>query len=165
MSSSNGEIIYIDEEIPEIEYFELVSIEELIKINPNFIAFSREEIYKELFNFVKSKSKAENFLKLFYEIITKKINVNNFIVVADSSIRGDYEEEDMALFIDQLKKYDKECIFIKKWVPELRDVPNHIIINWENKNKDNIKYPKPMVDIKSTSVLFIKRFKDFVENV
>ena len=107
MSSSNGEIIYIDEEIPEIEYFELVSIEELIKINPNFIAFSREEIYKELFNFVKSKSKAENFLKLFYEIITKKINVNNFIIVADSSIRGDYEEEDMALFIDQLKKYDK----------------------------------------------------------
>lgn len=65
----------------------------------------------------------------------------------------------------QLKKYDKDCIFIKKWVPELRDIPNHIIINWENKNKDNIKYPKPMVDIKSTSVLFIKRFKDFVENV
>jgi hypothetical protein len=106
MSSSNEEIIYIDEEIPEIEYFELVSIEDLIKINPNFIAFSRDEIYIELFNFVKSKTKTENFLKLFYEIVNKKTNVNNFIIVADS-IRGDFEEDDISVFISQLKKYDK----------------------------------------------------------
>jgi hypothetical protein len=106
MSSSNEEIIYIDEEIPEIEYFELLSIEDLIKINPNFIAFSRDEIYIELFNFVKSKTKTENFLKLFYEIVNKKTNVNNFIIVADS-IRGDFEEDDISVFISQLKKYDK----------------------------------------------------------
>lgn len=106
MSSSNEEIIYIDEELPEIEYYELVSIEDLIKINPNFIAFSREEIYNELFNFVKSKTKTENFLKLFYEIVNKKLNVNNFIIVADS-IRGDFEEADISGFITQLKKYDK----------------------------------------------------------
>ena len=106
MSSTNEEIIYIDEELPEIEYYELVSIEELIKINPNFIAFSREEIYNELFNFVKTKTKTENFLKLFYEIINKKININNFIIIADS-IRGDFEEEEISPFIDQLKKYDK----------------------------------------------------------
>lgn len=65
----------------------------------------------------------------------------------------------------QLKKYDKDCIYVKKWVPELRDVPNHIILNWENKNKDNIKYPQPMVNIKTTSATFIKRFKDIVGNV
>ena len=33
---SSDEIIYVDEEIPEIEYYELVSMEELIKENPNF---------------------------------------------------------------------------------------------------------------------------------
>lgn len=62
----------------------------------------------------------------------------------------------------QLKKFDKECLFIKKWIPELRDVPNKIILEWENKNNINIKYPKPMVNIKTTSATFIKRFKDIV---
>ena len=61
--NDNADIIYLDEDIPEIDYFELVSIDEIIKNNPNFIAFSREEIYNELFNFVKTKPKAECFLK------------------------------------------------------------------------------------------------------
>jgi hypothetical protein len=104
---SSDEIIYVNEDIPEIEYYELVSMEDLIKENPNFIAFSREEIYNELFNFVKTKSKTENFLKLFYEIINRnKINVNNFVIIADAD-RGNFEEDDIALFISNLKKYDK----------------------------------------------------------
>jgi hypothetical protein len=130
MSSSNEEIIYIDEEIPEIEYYELLSIEDLIKINPNFIAFSREDIYIELFNFVKSKTKTENFLKLFYEVVNKKTNVNNFIIVADS-IRGDFEEEDIISFIAQLKKYDKMADINlalksknKLWFPLKYDIDN-----------------------------------------
>jgi len=130
MSSTNEEIIYIDEELPEIEYYELVSIDELIKINPNFIAFSREEIYNELFNFVKTKTKTENFLKLFYEIINKKININNFIIIADS-IRGDFEEEEISPFIDQLKKYDKIADINlalksknKLWFPLKYDIDN-----------------------------------------
>jgi len=63
--------------------------------------------------------------------------------------------------LQQLKKYDKDCQYVKKWIPELRNVPNKIILNWETKNKDiNINYPKPIVDIKETSKLFIKRFKE-----
>ena len=104
---SSDEIIYVDEDIPEIEYYELVSMEDLIKENPNFIAFSKEEIYNEIFNFVKEKSKSENFLKLFYEIINRnKMISNNFIIVADAD-RGNFEEEDIAEFISNLKKYDK----------------------------------------------------------
>ena len=102
----NADIIYLDEDIPEIDYFELVSIDEIIKNNPNFIAFSREEIYNELFNFVKTKPKAENFLKLFYEIVNKKTNVNNFVVIADAN-RGNYEDLNIEEFISDLKKYDK----------------------------------------------------------
>ncbi len=106
-SNNTNEIIYIDEDVPEIEYYELVSMEEIIKENPNFIAFSKEEIYNELFNFVKNKSKTENFLKLFYEIINRKnTNVNNFIIIADAD-RGNFEEEEIAVFISNLKKYDK----------------------------------------------------------
>jgi|LakMenEpi03Aug12_release.lakeMendotaPanAssembly.Ray.scaffolds.fasta_scaffold89985_3 deoxyribodipyrimidine photo-lyase len=61
----------------------------------------------------------------------------------------------------QLKKYDKDCQYVKKWIPELRDVSNKVILNWETKNNININYPKPIVDIKETSKLFIKRFKEF----
>ncbi len=43
---------------------------------------------------------------------------------------------------------DPDCEYIKKWIPELNDVPNKDILNWNksyNKYK-NIKYPKPIVD-------------------
>jgi len=106
MSNKDNDIIYLDEEVPEIEYFELVTIDELIKNNPNFIAFSKEEIYNEIFNFVKTKTKTENFIKLFYEIINKKTNINNFIIIADA-IRGDYEDFDINQFITTIKKYDR----------------------------------------------------------
>ena len=105
--SKDEDIIYIDEELPEIDYLEIISMEEIIKHNPNFIAFSRDEIYNELFNFVKSKTKTENFLQLFYEIVNKKQNVDNFIIVADETTRGNFEESSIDEFISELKKYDK----------------------------------------------------------
>lgn len=107
LQTSDDKIIYIDEDIPEIEYYELVSMEELVKANPNFIAFSKEEIYNEIFNFVKNKFKTENFVKLFYEIISRnKPNVNNFIIISDAD-RGKFEDDDIALFISNFKKNDK----------------------------------------------------------
>ena len=60
----------------------------------------------------------------------------------------------------QLKKYDRDCLYIKKWIPELRNVPNNIILEWETKNNDS--YYKPIVNFKSTSATFIKRFKEIV---
>lgn len=49
----------------------------------------------------------------------------------------------------QSKKYDPEATYIKRWVPELKDVPAQDIHKWhtvyENYIK-KIKYPKPIVD-------------------
>ena len=104
--SDDEEEVLIDEELNEIEYYELVSIEEIMKDNPDFIAFSRDDIYNEIFNFVKNKNKTEIFLKLFYEIIDKKPKVNNFIIIADAN-RGDYENLDIGEFINSIKKYNK----------------------------------------------------------
>ena len=58
-----------------------------------------------------------------------------------------------------MKRYDKDCIYIKKWVSELKLVPNKTILNWEKKQDDNINYPKPIIDIKSSSQRFINLFK------
>jgi hypothetical protein len=137
---SSDEIIYVNEDIPEIEYYELVSMEDLIKENPNFIAFSKEEIYNELFNFVKKKSKAENFLKLFYEIINRnKMISNNFIIIADAD-RGNFDEDDIAIFISNLKKYDKmndiDLAFKSKnklWFPLNYSIDNKLTFKAEQK--------------------------------
>ncbi len=48
----------------------------------------------------------------------------------------------------QQKKFDKECAYIKQWVPELRELPPRLIHTWyTNKNELN-EYPLPMLDHK-----------------
>ena len=51
---------------------------------------------------------------------------------------------------EQGKNYDPDCIYIKKWIPELKDVPKKDILKWETSfvNYKNIKYPKPICDYK-----------------
>ena len=60
----------------------------------------------------------------------------------------------------QLLKYDKDCLYIKQWIPELRNIDNKIILNWEkNNNFEDINYTKPIIDFKLTSKKFISIFK------
>lgn len=43
--------------------------------------------------------------------------------------------------------YDPNCEYIKRWIPELKDIPNKDIHNWnKNYNKYKIKYHGPIVD-------------------
>ncbi len=53
----------------------------------------------------------------------------------------------------QQKRYDKECKYIKKWIPELSKVKANIIHKWfKPTNLDSeISYPKPIVDHKEES--------------
>ena len=59
----------------------------------------------------------------------------------------------------QLKKFDKDCLYVKQWVEELRNIDNKIILNWEKNNNLNINYPKPIIDFRNTSKFFIGSFK------
>jgi deoxyribodipyrimidine photo-lyase len=47
----------------------------------------------------------------------------------------------------QGEKYDSDCEYIKKWIPELKNIPNKDIHNWQEKYTEykDIKYPKPIV--------------------
>lgn len=47
----------------------------------------------------------------------------------------------------QGEDYDKECEYIKHWIPELKNIPNDHIHKWyKYHQKYNINYPKPCVD-------------------
>jgi deoxyribodipyrimidine photo-lyase len=65
----------------------------------------------------------------------------------------------------QGEKYDKNCDYIKKWLPELNDVDAKDIHNWydpEVRNKyPNIKkiYPGPIFDYKKRRELWMKYYK------
>ena len=60
-----ADIEYLDEELEDIEYTEILSFEEMSRLNPSFIAMDKEEIYNNLYSFFKNK---KNFFVL-------KINV------------------------------------------------------------------------------------------
>ena len=51
----------------------------------------------------------------------------------------------------QSKKYDPDATYIKRWIPELRDVPAQDIHKWDTvyKSYGDVKYPKPIVDYSS----------------
>ena len=60
----------------------------------------------------------------------------------------------------QSKKFDKDCEYIKKWIPELKNVDNKDIHNWENKYQDyDIDYPKPIIDYKKQKEKSIQMYK------
>jgi len=50
----------------------------------------------------------------------------------------------------QQKNYDKDCQYIKHWIPQLKDVPSSDIHKWcdENirKKYPSVKYPAPIVN-------------------
>lgn len=46
----------------------------------------------------------------------------------------------------QQKKFDPDCAYIKRWVPELANVPNNIIHTWHKQKEGSHGYPLPIVD-------------------
>lgn len=52
----------------------------------------------------------------------------------------------------QQKKYDPECEYIKRWIPELQQFPAKVIHNWYDADI-NCDYPKPVVDHKRESAI------------
>jgi deoxyribodipyrimidine photo-lyase len=60
----------------------------------------------------------------------------------------------------QAKKFDPECEYIKKWIPELINVDNKDILEWDTKyiKYDKTDYPKPIVDVKKEIVITMKYY-------
>ena len=61
----------------------------------------------------------------------------------------------------QAKAHDPECIYIKEWIPELKDVPVKDILKWDTEwiNYKHIKYPKPMVNYSKEKEEVLQMYK------
>jgi deoxyribodipyrimidine photo-lyase len=62
----------------------------------------------------------------------------------------------------QAENFDPNCEYIKKWIPELKDVPVKDILNWEETYSQykNIKYPKPICNYQEQKEKALKMYKD-----
>ena len=62
----------------------------------------------------------------------------------------------------QGENFDKDCEYIKKWVPELSTLDPKIIHNWETEwvNHKDIKYPKPICNYSQQKEKVLKMYKD-----
>jgi deoxyribodipyrimidine photo-lyase len=61
----------------------------------------------------------------------------------------------------QQKKFDPQCVYIKRWIPELKTIEPTVIHRWFKESKQEIKdYPKPLVDhtieSKKTKIMYQK---------
>jgi deoxyribodipyrimidine photo-lyase len=63
--------------------------------------------------------------------------------------------------IIQSEKFDKKAEYIKKWIPELKDIPPKDIHNWNTKfkNYENI-YLTPVVEYKEAREKSVKMYRD-----
>lgn len=69
MSDQHDDWVYLDEALPEIHIREIVSIEELLRENPNFVALSNEEIYNQLLLMFRDRPDiADSYFSLHKEV-------------------------------------------------------------------------------------------------
>ena len=54
-----------------------------------------------------------------------------------------------------IKKWDQSCLYIKKWLPHLKDMDNKILYNWDTKYIDSI-HPGPIFNGKERYEHWIK---------
>lgn len=88
---NDNEYIFEEEELDDIEYLEIMSLDDIIKDNPSFIALSRDEIKNSLFELFANNKKANNITNLFYDIINdiddnrgKLKNYDNYVFDAEA---------------------------------------------------------------------------------
>jgi len=64
----------------------------------------------------------------------------------------------------QSKKFDKNCEYIKYWLPNLKEVNNKHIHEWDKYynlyDLNKIKYIKPVIDYKKSREIALKMYKD-----
>ncbi len=62
--------------------------------------------------------------------------------------------------ITQSKNFDKNGEFIKKYIPELKDLDASAIHEPSSKIREHLNYPQPILDLKESRLRAIEAFKN-----
>jgi len=177
------DIEYLEEELDDIEYTEILSFEEMSRINPSFIAMDKEEIYNNLYTFLKNKKKSDLLRSLFYDILIHrehshgKINdYSNYVFAVEGEIEkyGDDDTKDAVLNFIMRFKGDRSDIseFVKRKFPIsydrkselMRLKPTHNTMTTISEKIDSKDFPKYYPIVKEYPVINCRNAEK-VENV
>ena len=107
------DIEYLDEDLDDIEYTEILSFEEMSELNPSFIAMDKDEIYNNLYTFFKNKKKSDLLRTLFYDILVHRESKNgkindyaNYVFAAEGEIIKYGEDDTPDAVLNFIYKYD-----------------------------------------------------------
>lgn len=66
---------------------------------------------------------------------------------------------------NQQEKFDPDCEYIKKWIPELRSLSSKTIHQWHQEKHDSndVAYPRPIVDHSIEAKIALDRYRAVVE--
>lgn len=103
---------YEDEDLDDIEYLEIMSLDDIIKDNPSFIALSENDIRDNLSNMFLNNKKAKNVTKLFYEIIND-INEKRGVLDNYDNYIFNAEVEKEKNDVNEIKEHEDASYFNK----------------------------------------------------
>ena len=177
------DIEYLEEELDDIEYTEILSFEEMSRINPSFIAMDKEDIYNNLYTFLKNKKKSDLLRSLFYDILIHrehshgKINdYSNYVFAVEGEIEkyGDDDTKDAVLNFIMRFKGDRDSLgeFVKRKFPIsydrkselMRLKPTHNTMTTISEKIDSKDFPKYYPIVKEYPVINCRNVEK-VENV
>jgi len=143
---------YIDEELEDIEYYEILSFDEIIKENNKFIAFTKKELYNEIYELFNNANKTNSFINLFYNIVDdKEFDTTNYILTTDC-VKKIYYENDDNLIEDENGLSIPENGLIE-FIKNFRKINNFKDLNLAKKEKNKLFF-SIMYDDKSNLVRF-----------
>ena len=64
----------------------------------------------------------------------------------------------------QSEKFDKDALYIKKWIPELKNIPADHLHHWDEhyKKYPKVNYPKPVIDYKMARERSIQMYRSAI---
>ena len=88
------------------------------------------------------------------------VNNGNWQWVAGTGVdRAPYSQRIFNPWI-QSAKFDPDAVYIKKWIPEVKDIPAKHLHAWDKYfNEHPNKHPKPMLDYKEARTQRLKNFR------